>query len=326
MKLVVLDNLSYCASMQNLSDVLELPNFKFIKGDITSSDLVTYVMEVEEIDCVLHFAAETHVDLSFGNSFAFTKTNVLGTHVLLEAAKNRGAALRRFIHVSTDEVYGESKGADHFHEESMLEPSNPYAATKAAAEFLCKAYHRSFNVPVVITRGNNVFGPNQYPEKLIPKFVHQMMRGLPLTIHGDGSTRRNMLFVTDVADAFASVLDFAQPGQTINIGGAHERSVLDIAEAVLAHFGRSGPDHAARYMRFVEDRNYNDTRYNIDNSRLRELGWEQKVGFDEGLRRTVEWYAANALHWGSIEHALAAHPRPFGDYASHEPPSRKHSV
>ncbi len=318
-KVVVLDSLNYCASMKNLEGLSErhAGTFKFVHGDIKSADLVTYVMENERTDCILHFAAETHVDNSFGNSFAFTSTNVMGTHVLLEAAKRMGSQIQRFVHVSTDEVYGESRGSDAFFEESVLEPTNPYAASKAAAEFLAKAYHRSFKVPVVITRGNNVYGPNQYPEKLVPKFINQMMRGMPLTVHGDGSTRRNMLYITDVADAFITILEHAQPGSTYNIGGRFEHTVLEIAESVLAHFGLPRDTH----LLFVEDRPFNDTRYHIDHSKLLELGWRQKVDFSTGLRMTLDWYKAHADHWGSIERALAPHPKVFGDYATHEPPA-----
>jgi len=318
-KVVVFDNLSYCASMKNLDSEAANPRVKFVLGSITSSDLVLYVLEKEGIDCIVHCAAETHVDNSFGNSFAFTQTNVFGTHVLLEAAKRMMPQITRFIHVSTDEVYGESTGDDCFKEASVLEPTNPYAASKAAAEFLVKAYHRSFNLPVVITRGNNVYGPNQYPEKLIPKFVHQMMRDLPLTVHGDGSTCRNLLYVTDVADAFLCILEGAHPGEVINIGGEHEHTVLDIGEKILELFGRS--EEKEKYIKFVDDRKFNDTRYNINNAKLLELGWKQRVDFTTGLATTVEWYKNNQMHWGSIEHALTAHPRLHGDWGTHDPPT-----
>mmetsp|Transcript_13674 Transcript_13674/g.26431 ORF Transcript_13674/g.26431 Transcript_13674/m.26431 type:complete len:378 (-) Transcript_13674:90-1223(-) len=319
-KVVVLDNLSYCASVKNLDEALEHPNCTFVHGSITSSDLVVYVLEKEEVDTVLHFAAETHVDNSFGNSFKFTQTNVMGTHVLLEACKRLNGQIRRFIHVSTDEVYGESLGNESFLEESVLEPTNPYAASKAAAEFMVKAYHRSFKLPVIITRGNNVYGPNQYPEKIVPKFIHQMMRDIPLTVHGDGSTLRNMLFVSDVADAFITIVRFAEPGQTLNIGGSQELSVMDISSAILDSFGRNSEEGRKKWVYFAEDRKFNDTRYNIDNSKLLELGWKPKVDFKTGLQTTLEWYKAHPNHWGSIEHALAAHPRVLGEDGSHEPP------
>lgn len=168
-KLVVLDKLDYCASRKHLAHLEGTPNFKFVKGDITSADLVSYLLHSEEIDTVIHFAAQTHVDNSFGNSVVFTTNNVLGTHVMLEAAKHAMPTLRRFVHVSTDEVYGENPGAGAavFNESSKMEPTNPYAATKASAEMLCTGYLHSYKLPIIVTRGNNVYGPRQYPEKLV---------------------------------------------------------------------------------------------------------------------------------------------------------------
>jgi len=169
-KIVNFDRLDYCSCLENLDEIKDFPNYKFVKGNICSSDLVSYVLHAEEIDTIMHFAAQTHVDNSFGNSFQFTQNNILGTHVLLESAKVAG--IKRFIHVSTDEVYGEQRlDQEAMSEEQVLEPTNPYAATKAGAEFLAKSYHRSFGMPVIITRGNNVYGPHQFPEKIIP--VHQ---------------------------------------------------------------------------------------------------------------------------------------------------------
>jgi len=306
-KVIVLDNLRYCSSMNNLESVLDADNFEFVLGSINSADLVAHILKTKLVDCILHFAAETHVDNSFGNSFAFTTTNILGTHVLLEAAKQCGEQIKRFIHVSTDEVYGESKDSDKFLEKSVLEPTNPYAATKASAELLVKAYHRSFNLPVIISRGNNVYGPNQYPEKVIPKFISQLMRGRRLTIHGTGETRRNLLFIDDVADAFLCLLENAMPGETVNIGGNHEYSVWEIAQKILKTFGLDS--EADQHIEFVEDRKFNDTRYNIDCSKLQLLGWKQKIDFDHGLKLTVDFYLKNPNYWGSrVSNSLEAHP------------------
>jgi UDP-glucose 4,6-dehydratase len=178
-KIVNFDKLDYCASLKNIEDVTAYPNYTFVKGDICSSDLVNYVLRTEKVDTIMNFAAQTHVDNSFGNSFLFTETNILGTHVLLEAAKVRKVKL--FLHVSTDEVYGEGDESGRASDEgTILEPTNPYAGSKAGAEFLVKAYHRSFGLPIIITRGNNVYGPHQYPEKLIPKFINLLMRGMKL--------------------------------------------------------------------------------------------------------------------------------------------------
>ena len=183
LKIVNFDRLDYCSCIENLDEMKAYPNYKFIKGNICSSELVSYVLEAEKIDTIMHFAAQTHVDNSFGNSFQFTQNNILGTHVLLESAKV--AKVARFIHVSTDEVYGEQHmDQEAMDEEQVLEPTNPYAATKAGAEFIAKSYHRSFGMPLIITRGNNVYGPHQYPEKLIPKFINQLTRGRQVTLHG----------------------------------------------------------------------------------------------------------------------------------------------
>ncbi|TFJ87590.1 hypothetical protein NSK_000941 [Nannochloropsis salina CCMP1776] len=235
-KIVVLDKLDYCASFENLADVTRRRNFKFVKGNICSSDLVNFVLEEEEIDTIVHLAAQTHVDNSFGNSFSFTQNNILGTHVLLESAKVHG--IRRFVHVSTDEVYGEgAAGQEPMFEDNVLEPTNPYAATKAGAEFLAKSYHRSFNLPVIITRGNNVYGPHQYPEKLIPKFINLLLRGRQLTLHGNGLNTRNFLYVTDVARAYDVVLHFGETGKIYNIGGTHEMANLEVAKDVIRKMG-----------------------------------------------------------------------------------------
>ena len=206
-KVVVLDKLDYCSNLKNLDAARAYPNFKFVKGDIASADLVNYVLLTEGIDTIMHFAAQTHVDNSFGNSFEFTKNNIYGTHVLLESCRVAGT-IRRFIHVSTDEVYGETS-ADALvgnNEGSRLLPTNPYSATKAGAEMLVMAYGQSYNLPYITTRGNNVYGPNQFPEKLIPKFLLLAMEGKNLPIHGDGSNVRSYLYCEDVAEAFDVVL------------------------------------------------------------------------------------------------------------------------
>jgi len=305
---VVYDKLDYCSCLTNLDEVARLKNFKFVKGDICSPDLVSYVMTEEKIDTVMHFAAQTHVDNSFGNSFNFTESNIMGTHVLLESAKNH-KGMKRFIHVSTDEVYGEGESFETkaMEEEHVLEPTNPYAATKAGAEFLVKSYHRSFKLPCVITRGNNVYGPHQFPEKLIPKFTNQLLRGRKVTLHGDGSNTRNFLFVEDVARAFEVILHKAKPGQILNIGGENEMSNLDLAKKLISILGMT--DKEEELISFVPDRKFNDLRYTINSSKLHELGWTEEMTWDEGLKTTVEWYKKHSKRFGNIEDALVAHPR-----------------
>lgn len=303
--------MDYCACLANLDELKDLPNFKFIKGDICSSDLVNFVFAENKIDTVMHFAAQTHVDNSFGNSFAFTQANIFGTHVLLECAKNC-KTIKRFIHVSTDEVYGEGETFDckPMDEESVLEPTNPYAATKAGAEFLVKSYHRSFKLPCIITRGNNVYGPHQFPEKLIPKFTNQILRGLPVTIHGDGSNTRNFLFVEDVARAFETILHKGELGMIYNIGGNNELPNLQVAKDLIKILGKEGEEED--YITYVPDRKFNDLRYTINSSKLHELGWREEMSWEEGLKITVEWYKKYTSRYGNIDNALVAHPRMTG--------------
>lgn len=305
-KVVNFDRLDYCSCLANVDEISSYPNYKFVKGNICSSDLVNFVLQTEQIDTIMHFAAQTHVDNSFGNSFQFTQNNIMGTHVLLESAKLNN--IKRFVHVSTDEVYGEQHAdQEAMSEEQVLEPTNPYAATKAGAEFLAKSYHRSFGMPIIITRGNNVYGPHQYPEKLIPKFINQLMRGRKVTIHGEGQTKRNFLYVEDVARAFERILFQAQVGFIYNIGGTNEITVYEVAKALIRLSGYEGnPDDM---MTFVEDRVFNDFRYHINSSRLHELGWTEQVSWEEGLKRTFNWYKSHSDRFGNIDNALIAHPR-----------------
>jgi UDP-glucose 4,6-dehydratase len=304
-KIVNMDKLDYCSCIENLDEIKDYPNYKFIRGDICSPELVNYVLESENIDTILHFAAQTHVDNSFGNSFQFTHNNIYGTHVLLESANRMN--IRRFVHVSTDEVYGEGHhDQEAMFEDHVLEPTNPYAATKAGAEFIVKSYHRSFDLPVIITRGNNVYGPHQYPEKMIPKFVNQLMRRKPVTLHGSGENMRNFLFVTDVARAFDFITHLGEVGHIYNIGGQNERKNIEVAREIISTMELPGDDE---FISFVEDRPFNDLRYHINSDKLIELGWGELVTWEEGLRLTVNWYQEHSDRFGDIEQALVAHPR-----------------
>lgn len=305
-KVVNMDRLDYCSCLGNLEEIKDYPNYKFVKGNICSSELVSYVLEVEKIDTVMHFAAQTHVDNSFGNSFQFTQNNIMGTHTLCEAAKV--AKVKRFIHVSTDEVYGEqTKEQEAMQEEQVLEPTNPYAATKAGAEFLVKSYHRSFGLPTIITRGNNVYGPHQYPEKLVPKFINQLMRGRKVTLHGTGENTRNFLYVEDVARAFETILFKGKVGLIYNIGGTNERTNIEVARDLIKLSGYG--DRTDEMITFVEDRVFNDLRYSINSSKLIDLGWSEQVSWEDGLKATFEWYRKYNFRYGDIETALVAHPR-----------------
>ena len=312
-KVVCFDKMDYCSSLSNLNEVKECKNFKFIKGNILSADLLRYVFETEEIDTIIHAAAQTHVDNSFGNSFTFTENNVMGTHVLIESAKVHG--IKRFIHVSTDEVYGSSYADDPRHiETDALEPTNPYAATKAAAENIVKSYYRSFKLPVIITRGNNVYGPHQYPEKVIPKFVRRLLTGLPCCIHGDGTNSRHFIYVEDVAKAFVTILHRGVDGETYNIGCEDEYTNLEVAQRLVKALKPAAPD-VNDHIEFVNDRPFNDVRYYISSTKLHGLGWSPQVDFDEGLQRTIDWYAKVSKDWWDIgtDSALAAHPVPKGE-------------
>ncbi|RWW32762.1 hypothetical protein GW17_00002545 [Ensete ventricosum] len=305
-KIVVLDKLDYCSNLRNLNPSRSSPNFRFVKGDIGSADLVNYLLITESIDTIMHFAAQTHVDNSFGNSFEFTTNNIYGTHVLLEACKVTGQ-VRRFIHVSTDEVYGETDedAVVGNHEASQLLPTNPYSATKAGAEMLVMAYGRSYGLPVITTRGNNVYGPNQFPEKLIPKFILLAMRGQPLPIHGDGSNVRSYLYCEDVAEAYEVVLHKGEVGHVYNIGTKKERRVIDVAVDICKLFSLD-PDTV---IKFVDNRPFNDQRYFLDDQKLKNLGWSEKTIWEEGLKKTMEWYMNNPDWWGDVSGALLPHPR-----------------
>ncbi|KAH9538842.1 hypothetical protein CY35_15G027800 [Sphagnum magellanicum] len=305
-KIVVLDKLDYCSNLKNLLPSKASQNFKFVKGDIGSADLVNYLLITEGIDTIMHFAAQTHVDNSFGNSFEFTKNNIYGTHVLLEACKVTGTVCR-FIHVSTDEVYGETE-ADAIvgnHEASQLLPTNPYSATKAGAEMLVMAYGRSYGLPVITTRGNNVYGPNQFPEKLIPKFILLAMQGKPLPIHGDGSNVRSYLYCEDVAEAFEVVLHKGSIGHVYNIGTKKERTVLNVARDICNLFNLD----CEKSIQFVDNRPFNDQRYFLDDAKLKELGWQERTTWEEGLRKTLQWYTSHSDWWGDVSGALVPHPR-----------------
>ena len=298
-----LDALEPCSSLANV-EVGGAPNYAFVKGDLRSTDLLRHLMVQHRIDTVVHAAAHTHVDNSFGNSIAFTENNVLGTHALLEVARSCGVG--RFIHVSTDEVYG-SCGDERKDEGSVLAPTNPYSASKAAAEHVVRSYHISYGLPVIVVRGNNVYGPRQYPEKLIPKTIMRVARGLRPCLHGDGSNRRHYLHVDDVVAAYDVLLHRGAVGETYNIGSPTELTNEEVARRVWAAMrGDGGAPFEAEH---VEDRKFNDVRYHLTSDRLHALGWRPRVDFDEGLAATIAWYRAHAEgHWASLERALRPHP------------------
>ena len=301
------DVLDYCASMNNLASVIDNDNFKFVEGNILNPDFLMFVFKEYAIDHVMHFAAQSHVDNSFGNSIEFTRTNTLGTHTMLEVARLHMPQVVSFIYVSTDEVYGENtKDSGAFHEDYVLSPQNPYAASKAAGEMLARSYYHSFKLPLIITRGNNTFGPHQYPEKLIPKFINLILRDRKCCLHGDGSNQRSFVYCTDVAEAFQTVLLKGEIGQVYNIGTKFEISNRQVTENLLTIMkpGESF-DEAIEYVR---DRKINDQRYWVNYEKIKKLGWEPKVSFEEGLKKTIEWYTTHTEHWDNIGPSLSAHP------------------
>ena len=306
-KIVNLDKLDRCSSIENVREGRDAPNHPFVKGDITSVDLVSYVLMIEKIDAIVHVAAQSHVDASFGNSFEFTRSNVFGTHVMLEAAKV--AKGKRFVHSSTDEVYGSCQ--EQMTETSATNPTNPYAASKAAAESLVRGYINSYQLPAIITRGNNVFGTKQYIEKLIPKMIVRLLRDRPCCMHGDGSNRRHYLHVDDAVRAIDLVLHQGVIGETYNIGSLEEFTNLEVAHKLVA---RLKPGETANdWITFVDDRPFNDARYYLTFEKLWRLGWSPLRRFDEALDEVIKWYLETDLetHWGKeVLCDLEPHPTP----------------
>ncbi|KAI0168326.1 dTDP-D-glucose 4,6-dehydratase [Pestalotiopsis sp. NC0098] len=308
--IVSFDKLDYCSSLNNTRMLNNKRNFTFYHGDITKPEEVLDCMERYNIDTVFHFAAQSHVDLSFGNSYGFTHTNVYGTHVMLESAKKIG--IGRFIHISTDEVYGEVKDDDDdLLETSILAPTNPYAASKAAAEMLVNSYMKSFKLPVIIVRSNNVYGPHQYPEKIIPKFTALLNREQPVVLHGDGSPTRRYLFAGDAADAFDTILHKGTLGHIYNVGSYDEISNMDLCVRLLKEMGlpNDGKADFDKWVKYTHDRPFNDHRYAVDGTKLRKLGWDQKTPFEAGLKITVNWYRQfGEKWWGDIGNVLSPFP------------------
>ncbi|RYP51631.1 hypothetical protein DL769_010783 [Monosporascus sp. CRB-8-3] len=263
-----------------------------------------------DVKNIMITGAQSHVDLSFGNSYGFTHTNVYGTHVMLESAKKVG--VKRFIHVSTDEVYGEVKeDDDDLLETSILAPTNPYAASKAAAEMLVNSYMKSFKLPAIIVRSNNVYGPHQFPEKIIPKFTCLLNRKRPMVLHGDGTHTRRYLYAGDAADAFDTILHKGTLGQIYNVGSYDEVSNLDLCRLLLKELRipNENTQDFNKWVKYTQDRPFNDHRYAVDGTKLRQLGWKQKTSFAEGLRTTVDWYTRFGEEWwGDITKVLSPFP------------------
>lgn len=307
-KIIAYDVLTYCASKDNLADAMRNERFVFVRGDICNPHRVSEILNKYDVRVIVHCAAESHVDNSFGNSLHFTKVNVEGTHVMLECANalHRKGRLRRFLHVSTDEVYGTTEEGDLHHECSLLCPTNPYAASKAAAEQYVRAYHESYKLPVLITRSNNIYGPRQHPEKVLPRFVQRVLRGNVPRVDGKPGNERTFLYVTDVAAAIATVLSNGALGETYNIGCNNRLKITELAERVVAMANAEyNCNLREAFVKTQHDRPFNDERYRLDWSKITALGWQPKVEFETGLRAVFDWHKADPelrlFHWNDSE-------------------------
>ena len=293
-EIVVLDKLTYAGRRENLAGLEERPGFRFVKGDITDPQAVADVLA--GCDYVVNFAAETHVDRSLYDAGSFIMTDVYGTFVLLEAAR-RAPDLKLFVQISTDEVYGSVESGSSSEGDPLM-PRNPYSASKAGADRLAYSYWATYDVPVIVTRASNNYGPYQFPEKIIPLFVTHALDGIPLPLYGDGLNVRDWLHVDDHCRAVDLLIEKGVPGETYNVGGGNEVPNIELTRRILALLGK--PE---TLIRRVADRPGHDRRYSLGCERLRGLGWSPQVPFDEGLRATVEWYRANEAWWRPLKEA-----------------------
>jgi dTDP-glucose 4,6-dehydratase len=293
-RVVNLDLLTYAGNLASLADVADHPDHRFVRGDVRDRELVEGLLSEERIEGVVNFAAESHVDRSIDGPREFIDTNVVGTQTLLEAARRAG--VERFVQVSTDEVYGSLGPSGAFTETHPLQPNSPYAASKAAADLVCRAYHRTFGLPVLVTRCSNNYGPYQFPEKLIPLMIANALEDRPLPVYGDGRNVRDWLHVEDHCAAVDLVLRRGEPGGVYNVGGGNERENIALVRLLLELLGRD-----ESLIAFVKDRPGHDRRYAIDATRLREeLGWTPARTFEQGIRDTVQWYLDHRTWWEEV--------------------------
>ncbi|HET6351086.1 MAG TPA: dTDP-glucose 4,6-dehydratase [Coriobacteriia bacterium] len=296
-QIVVFDKLTYAGNLENLAPVAEDPRYTFMRGCICDANEVAAAIDgAGGVDAIVNFAAETHVDRSIDDPESFLRTDIFGTHALLEAVRERG--ISRMVQVSTDEVYGSIEEGS-FCETDRINPSSPYSASKAGGDLQVLAYHTTFGTPALITRGSNTYGPYQYPEKLIPLFVTNAIEGEKLPLYGDGLNVRDWLHVDDHADGIEAALLAGEPGQVYNIGGGNERTNREITAIILDELGLSWDES----VRQVTDRPGHDRRYSISCERARaELGWAPTVDFEAGLRETIRWYRDSESWWHKIKH------------------------
>jgi dTDP-glucose 4,6-dehydratase len=299
-RIINLDALTYAGNLENLRDVEHAPNYTFIKGDITDEPFIASVFGDNDIHAVIHLAAESHVDRSIMDPLAFVRTNVLGTAVLLNAARKawNGAADRLFYHVSTDEVFGSLGETGFFTEETPYDPRSPYSASKASSDHLVKAYHHTYGLPVVISNCSNNYGSHQFPEKLIPLMIHNISQGKSLPVYGKGENVRDWLWVEDHARAIDTIFHKGINGETYNVGGFNEWKNIDLIRVLCRIMDRKlgrTEGTSEGLITYVKDRAGHDLRYAIDATRIeRELGWRPSLQFEEGLEKTVDWYLENA--------------------------------
>jgi dTDP-glucose 4,6-dehydratase len=293
-KIVNLDLLTYAGNLENLKDVKDNPNYEFIKGDIANRDLVNNLFEKYNFDYVINFAAESHVDRSIEDPGIFVRTNIMGTQVLLDAAKKYG--VEKYLQVSTDEVYGALGPTGMFTEKTPLAPNSPYSASKASADMLVRAYHKTFGLPVNITRCSNNYGPYQFPEKLIPLMIANALEDKDLPVYGDGLQVRDWLHVKDHCSAIDTVLHKGKIGEVYNIGGNNEKKNIEILKLILEKLNK--PESLIKY---VKDRPGHDRRYAINNTKITtELGWEPSYTFEKGMEETIQWYLDNRDWWEKV--------------------------
>ena len=296
-KIECLDALTYAGNLETLEDAMKNPNFKFIIGDITDREAVMKLFEEEQFDIVVNFAAESHVDRSIDSPEIFLKTNILGTQVLMDASREFG--VKRYHQVSTDEVYGDlplDKPELFFTEETPVHTSSPYSASKAAADLLVMAYHRTYNLPATISRCSNNYGPYHFPEKLIPLMIANALADKPLPVYGEGLNVRDWLYVEDHCSAIDLIIHNGREGEVYNIGGHNERANIDVVKTILKELNK--PESLITY---VTDRKGHDMRYAIDPTKIHnELGWLPATKFDDGIKLTIKWYLEHKLWWGNI--------------------------
>ncbi|MBF4468030.1 MAG: dTDP-glucose 4,6-dehydratase [Methanobrevibacter arboriphilus] len=286
-----LDLLTYCGNLGNLMEAEENPNYKFIKGDILDTKLVDSIVAENNVDYIINFAAESHVDRSIHNPKIFLESNIIGTQNLLEVAKkyHERGQIKKYIQISTDEVYGTLGKTGYFTEKTPLSPNSPYSASKAGADMIVRAYHETFNLPINITRCSNNYGPYQFPEKLIPLMINNALTNKKLPVYGDGKNIRDWLHVYDHCTAIDLVLHNGKIGDIYNIGGNNEKENIEIVRIILKYLNRSND-----LIEFVEDRLGHDKRYAIDSTKIKsELGWKPKYTFDNGIKKTIDWYLNN---------------------------------